>query len=135
MVQENQLKRTFGQAYRSKHKSRNGPSRYQRQQGSSSYSSSSHSRRELELTEEQEKAQRRLAQKLKRRQEDEIFDANNGFQRFCFSNSFGGKEGKHDDSGNRDGAGASGGVKERRGWIFNMLPTVSFKIHFVLPDR
>ncbi len=118
MAQGNQLKRTFGQAYRSNKSSSSSRSRYQRQHGSSY----DHSKRDRELTEEQEKAQRRLAQKLKRRKEDEDFDAKNGFERFCFANSFAStdKEGKATSSSKE-----SGRMKERRGWIFNMLPTVS----------
>ena len=112
-----QLKRTFGQSYRKR-----GSSRYQRQHGSSS--STNHSRRERELTEEQERAQRRLALKLKRRNEDEIFDANNGFERFCFANSFAEKKGVSEEQAKKEKVN-SGRIRERRGWIFNMLPTVS----------
>ena len=143
MAPGNQIKRTFGQAYRSKGRGNGGrsgaSSRYQRQHGSSSSSRQQHSKRENELTEEQEKAQRRHLQKLKRRKEDETFDAQNGFERFCFASSFSDANDKEkrtvkeeiENKGKGDGSGGDGGgtssntKKERRGWVFNMLPTVS----------
>ena len=146
------IKRTFGQASR-----RNGPTRYQRQQGNnngSGYRSgrSKNSRHQnqnehsaRELTEEQEKAQRRLAQKLKRRKEDEAFDENNGFRRFHRGSLLEVQEGNHshndidnnaDNDTDNDRASRSqvdkGGKKgnrknamTKRGWVFNLLPTVS----------
>ncbi len=114
-------KRTFGQASR-----RNGPTRYQRQQGNGR-SNQSHSAREL--TEEQERAQRRIALKLKRRSEDEAFDAQNGFSRFHIGSTESGNNSTSPKAadGKKNGGLGSGKVKtnEKRGWIFNILPTVS----------
>ena len=111
-------KRVFGQATRNK----GGATNYQRQQGnggsgSGSGSGQSHSAREL--TEDQEKAQRRLAYKLKRRAEDEAFDERSGFRRFHL--------GSIDDSvaSSKGSNNKEVKLKEKRGWVFNMLPTVS----------
>ena len=108
-------KRTFGQASR-----RNGATRYQRQQGNGS-GNPSHSAREL--TEDQERAQRRVAMKLKRRNENEAFDERNGFSRF-HSGSTENTE-VADALNPKNGGSESGKVKEKRGWIFNILSTVS----------
>ncbi len=87
-------KRVFGQATR-------GPSRYQRQLGRGK-DQNAHSA--SQLTEEQERAQRRLAMKLKRRAEDEALDERFGYSRYSSS--------------------SGDGSRSKRGWIFNILPTV-----------
>lgn len=84
-------KKVFGQA-----------TRYQRQQGKGS-AKNTHSA--TQLTEEQERAQRILQLKLKRRAEDEALDERFGYSRY--SNNTG------------------DGSRSKRGWIFNILPTVS----------
>ncbi len=88
-------KRVFGQA------TRRGPTRYQRQLGQKS-GKDSHSA--SQPTEEQERAQRRLEQKLKKRAEGEALDERYGYIRYCRT---------HNE-----------GRKSRRGWVFNILPTV-----------
>ena len=90
-------KRVFGQA------SRRGPTRYQRQLGSKSANSAA------QLTEEQERAERRLQMKLKRRAEDEACDERFGFCRYSHN--------------------TGDGSRSKRGWIFNLLPTVSAYIY------
>jgi hypothetical protein len=111
-----QNKRVFGQATR-----RSGSTNYQRQQGKSGGNGKSHSAREL--TEEQEKAQRRLAMKLKRRSEGESFDEQNGFRRFHHGNSLDSNtKNVPNEKGDKKGEVK---VNEKRGWVFNMLPTVS----------
>jgi hypothetical protein len=91
-------KRVFGQA------SRRGPTRYQRQLGSSKSANSA-----AQLTEEQERAERRLQMKLKRRAEDEACDERFGFCRYSHN--------------------TGDGSRSKRGWIFNLLPTVSAYIY------
>jgi hypothetical protein len=92
-------KRVFGQA------TRQGPTRYQRQLGGSKgNASSSHSA--AQLTEEQERAERRLKMKLKRRAEDEACDERFGYCRYSHN--------------------SGDGSRSKRGWIFNILPTVGF---------
>ena len=93
-------KRVFGQA------SRRGPTRYQRQLGSKG-ANNSHSA--AQLTEEQERAERRLQMKLKRRAEDEACDERFGFCRYSHN--------------------TGDGSRSKRGWIFNLLPTVSAYIY------
>lgn len=93
-------KRVFGQA------TKRGPTRYQRQTGNNV--SSSHSA--PTPSEEQERAQRRLALKLKRKAEDEALDQRFGYNRYTYH--------------------SADGYKSRRGWVFNILPTVSFMFLF-----
>lgn len=88
--------RVFGQA------TKRGPTRYQRQTGNKV--ASSHSA--PTPSEEQERAQRRLALKLKRKAEDEALDQRFGYNRYTYH--------------------SADGHKSRRGWVFNILPTVSF---------
>jgi hypothetical protein len=88
--------RVFGQA------TKRGPTRYQRQTGNKV--SSSHSA--PTPSEEQERAQRRLALKLKRKAEDEALDQRFGYSRYTYH--------------------SADGHKSRRGWVFNILTTVSF---------
>jgi len=95
-------KRVFGQASR-----RGGPTRYQRQLGSKGSAKNSHSA--AQLTEEQERAERRLQMKLKRRAEDEACDERFGFCRYSHN--------------------TGDGSRSKRGWIFNLLPTVSAYIY------
>jgi hypothetical protein len=101
MAASSSNKRVFGQATR-----RNGPTRYQRQQGSTGGNAAT------QLTEEQERAQRRVELKLKKRAQDEALDERFGFQRYCLGNSS-----SNSSSGN-------GSQYKRRGWVFNILPTV-----------
>lgn len=89
----NQNTRVFGQA------TKKGPTRYQRQTGQTSSHEAS-----TAPSEDQERAQRRLALKLKRKVEDEELDERFGYTRYTYHNS--------------------GGVKSKRGWVFNILPTV-----------
>jgi DNA polymerase epsilon subunit 1 len=65
---------------------------------------------ESQLTEEQERAQRRLAMKLKRRAEGEALDERFGFGRYSSS--------------------SGDGSRSKRGWIFNILPTVRMYVMF-----
>ena len=105
-------KKVFGQA-----------TRYQRQQGNQP----SHSAREL--SDEQERAQRNLALKLKRRSEDEAFDERNGYPRFhrgSASTSTSSFKSKDANVKVNDGTNATkNNNNTKRGWVFNMLPTVS----------
>ena len=120
--------RTFGQASRRS----SSTTRYQRQQGntnnSNNNSNNNNNGTNGSLSEEQERAQRRLALRLKRKKENEAFDAKHGFPRFTKSSSAvhsgtvtktlsktAKEETIKDDKGNRT----------KRGWVFNMLPTVS----------
>ena len=97
------------------------------------------------MTEEQERAQRRLEYKIKRKKEDETFDEQNGFARFHRGNleasslpSSSNLNGDSNTIGMNNGKGfmekkdVSGNtgkpentLRTKRGWIFNILPTVS----------
>jgi len=100
-------KRVFGQA------TRQGPTRYQRQLGGSSKGNASSSHSADQLTEEQERAERRLKMKLKRRAEDEACDERFGYCRYSHN--------------------TGDGSRSKRGWVFNILPTVraGFSASFV----
>lgn len=95
MTASSSNKRVFGQATR-----RNGPTRYQRQQGSTGGNAVS------QVTEEQERSQHRMELKLKKRAQDEALDERFGFHRYCHSSSSRGES-----------------RVSRRGWVFNILPT------------
>ena len=82
---------------------------------SNSSSSSSSNNNANTLTEEQERAQKRMEMKQKRRAEGEALDDRFGFSRYSYKNT--------------------GGDKCRRGWVFNMLPTVSYGDVFVVVVR
>lgn len=103
--------RVFGQATRSNNKG----SRYQRQLGggggnrypSNNGSGKSHSliaSDDVQLTEQQRLAQRRVEYKKRRQQEGEELDFKFGYERFSVSTA-------------RPG-------ETKRGWLFNLLPTV-----------
>lgn len=112
--------RVFGQATR-RGRGR-GATRYQRQTGNNN-ASTSHSA--TAPSEEQERAARRLAMKLKRRAEDEALDERFGFPRYDCTTL---KEELERDKASKSGDGDSDFKKRkgsRRGWIFNLLPTVS----------
>lgn len=117
-------KRVFGQATRA---SGSRATRYQRQQGNRG-TTSNDSGSSDQLTEEQAKAQRRLLQKLKRRAEDEAFDERNGYQRFHRGSDDGDKAAvklEQGEGGTTDKHTNIQPIKKKRGWVFNMLPTVS----------
>ena len=97
---------------------------YQRQTGGNGIGKKSHSAREL--TEEQERVQRRQALKIKRRIEYEAFDERNGFHRFChFQNDVSSsKQRKMMKMANSSGTSGTAATT-KRGWVFNLLPTVS----------
>ena len=96
--------RVFGQATRGRG---GGPTRYQRQQGQNQ-------KQALDQgpTEEQELAQRRLAARLKRREQDAALDKTFGVSTFDRTSS----------------------EAKKRGWIYNILPTVRFGT-VVVPSR
>ena len=125
--------RTFGQASR-----RSGATRYQRQQGNSGGRNTN--RNSNELTEEQEKAQRHLEYKLKRKKEDEAFDVKNGFRRFhsgsldvsspagsADKQSMNSSSSQNENKGLMARKDVTAGTNStvKRGWVFNILPTVS----------
>jgi hypothetical protein len=95
--------RVFGQATRSN----KGSSRYQRQLGGGSGNSHSliaSANSDVQLTEQQRLAQKRAEYKKRRQQEGEELDTKFGYERFGVSTA-------------RPG-------ETRRGWLFNLLPTV-----------
>lgn len=96
-------RRVFGQATR-------GPSRYQRQLGQRGKNKDNS--QQNAVTEEQERAQRRLAMKLKRKAEGEALDERFGYSRYC--------------------RGGADGSRSKRGWVFNILPTVCLCYLFAL---
>ena len=129
MVGSSKNKRVFGQATKA-----SGPpraTRYQRQQGNGGSSSIGGSGGDSsQLTEEQAKAQRRLQQKLKRRAEDEAFDEQHGYQRFHRGSNGGDSITVNSEMGIRaavaaDNPNSKHSIRQKRGWVFNMLPTVS----------
>ena len=95
--------RVFGQATRGRG---NGPTRYQRQQGHGN--PRTQPLLDQGPTEEQELAQRRLAARLKRREQDAALDVTFGVSTFDRTSA----------------------EPTKRGWIYNILPTVRF--HSVL---
>jgi len=122
--------RVFGQATRGgrgrgRGRGGGGATRYQRQTGNSGPNAGAGSA----PSEEQERAARRLAMKLKRRAEDEALDERFGFRRYdCatlkeeLEQEKASKSGSASDSGDTD-IGSKKRKGSRRGWIFNLLPT------------
>lgn len=92
--------RVFGQSMRKK--KGGGSTNYQRQFGNGK-----HSKRDEEKSEEEALAERRAQYKRKIKLEGEEIDIKFGYERFDY---------KAED-------------KSRRGWVFNMLPTVRFVMH------
>jgi hypothetical protein len=80
--------------------------RYQRQFGGSGMGGAGHSKREHVLTEAELLAQRRAEYKRQRQVEGEAVDLAFGYERFDYKSAAVGET--------------------RRGWIFNMLATVSY---------
>ena len=134
--------RVFGQAVRtksSKGRGGGGASRYQRQMGQGrNLPKNLTATNVLGASEEEELAARRAEARRRRKAEGEAFDARFGYGRYdkralvaaAASASAAGGGGKMQPAGatRKEQAAASGTTStggSRRGWIFNMLPTVS----------
>jgi hypothetical protein len=106
-------KKVFGQAMEGKRGGGGGGgSRYQRQMGQGGGRQAGSS----QASEEELMAQRRAERKRRKQVEGEELDARFGYERFDHRNRTAG------------GGNDTKGAESRRGWIFNMLPTVRFSI-------
>ena len=97
--------RVFGQATRRPNGRMNSNSRYQRQMGQSV------ANQDEKMKEDEDLALRRIEMRKKKKEEGEALDERFGFVRYCSQNC-----GQVCD-------------ESRRGWIFNMLATVSSDLH------
>ena len=129
--------RVFGQAVRTKSgKGRGGgggaATRYQRQMGQGRNLPKNLTATNVSgATEEEELAARRAEARRRRKAEGEAFDARFGYGRYdkraltAASVSAAGGKMQAAGAGKKEQAAATSPGGSRRGWIFNMLPTVS----------